>query len=69
MTLFTSLDTLDVPYVSPLLGAFLLEGWKPVFRTILALLEAVAGDLIHGEECAECRLKTHDGVLFWLLCR
>ena len=48
MTLFTSLDTLDVPYVAPLIGCFLLDGWKAVFRSVLALLDAVAGDLVHG---------------------
>ena len=49
MTLFTSLDTLDITYTAPLFGTFLLDGWKALFRVILSLMESVAADLLHGE--------------------
>lgn len=41
MTLFTSLETLPAAYVAPILGLFILDGWKALFRTVVALLETL----------------------------
>lgn len=41
MTLFTSLETLPVAYVAPTLGLFILDGWKALFRTAVAILETL----------------------------
>jgi len=48
MTLFTSLETLPVGYVAPLLGLFILDGWKALFRAILALLGDARGAFDDG---------------------
>ena len=41
MTLFTSLETLPAAYVAPVVGLFILDGWKALFRTVVAILEAI----------------------------
>jgi hypothetical protein len=49
MTCFSSIETLPLPYVVALWDVFLLDGWKALFRVIVALLESVSQDLCMGD--------------------
>jgi hypothetical protein len=47
MTLFAALDVLPVEHMCVVWDMFFVDGWKAMFRVALALLEAVADDLLN----------------------